>query len=169
MNNEVTLITIEQSCAKLANARSLLNAKLIALKSEMDAVRRNHISSIRKTLAKVDELTAATRELVAAAPALFEKPKTTTLAGIKVGFQQTKARMEIEDAEETVARIRRLLPNTSDTYIQTEEKPIRAALAQLPAHSLRRLGIRVVEGADEPIVRPQDGEVEALCKNLLEE
>lgn len=167
MNNEVTLINIESSCTKLSHARSLLNAKLIALQSELDAVRRGHINSIRKTLAKVEALTESTRALVASAPALFEKPKTTTLAGIKVGFQKGKARLEIADAEETIARIRKVLPDTADNYIQTEHSPIRAALAQLPAALQKRVGVKLIEGEDEVVVRPQDNDIEGLCKALL--
>jgi outer membrane murein-binding lipoprotein Lpp len=165
--NDVTLITIEQSCTKLATARSVLNAKLIALQSEMDAVRRNHLQSIRKALAKVEQLTTDTRDLVASAPELFDKPKTQTLAGIKVGYQQGKSRLDIPDVDETLLRIQRLLPATADMYIKTEESPIRATLAQLPAAMQKRLGVKVIEGEDEVLVKPQDSEVEALCKTLL--
>lgn len=167
MNKEVTLVTIEQSCTKLASARSALNAKLVELQTEMDAARRRRIKNIRKAIAKVEELTQATRDLVAAAPDLFEKPKSTLLAGIKVGYQQSKPRLEIPDVDETLLRIQRLLPATAGTYIKTEESLIRAALAQLPAAMQKRLGVKVVEGEDEVIVRPQDTDVEVLCKTLL--
>lgn len=167
MNNEVTLVTIEQSCAKLASARSALNAKLVELQSEMDAARRRRIKNIRKAIAKVEELTEATRDLVASAPQLFEKPKSALLAGIKVGYQQSKPRLDIPDVDETLLRIQRLMPATAGTYIQTEEKPIRAALAQLPAAMQKRLGVTLIEGEDEVIVRPQDTDLEGLCKTLL--
>lgn len=164
-----TLQDIEKSCTKLSKARTALALKLANLNAEVDGVRQKHIAGIRSGMERVEQLTAETRALVEGAPNLFEKPKSTVLAGIKVGFQQGKERVEIPDVERTLARIEQLLPDSVGDYVQVERSPIRAALKQLPAAMLKRLHVTVVPGTDDPFVKPQDTDVEKLYQRLVAE
>lgn len=162
-------LDIEKSCTKLAEARTRLAEKLTAMQSDMDQVRRTHQAEIRRAMSAVQAATAKLHALVEAHPEEFEKPRTQVYAGIKVGFQAGKERIDIPDPQATVDLIRKLLPEQADSLIVVEEKPVRAALAQLPQKTMRKLRVELVAGQDAVVIRPQDGDLEALAKSLVGE
>lgn len=66
-----------------------------------------------------------------------------------------------------IAKIKQLFSDQTDALIKTTEKPVRAALAALPADSLKKLGITVADTGDEPVIKSAIGDVEKLIAALV--
>ncbi|MDF1486722.1 hypothetical protein PY257_16355, partial [Ramlibacter sp. H39-3-26] len=52
---------------------------------------------------------------------------------------------------------------------KTTQRPVKDALAQLPAADLKKLGISITDAEDEVIVRAVDSEVDKLVDALLKQ
>lgn len=158
---------IEARAKALAAARDELAERVLALKDEMEACKRRRLRGIKSALTRTqaahDELHAA----VASAPALFEKPKTRVLHGLRVGFMKQRGKIDFADAANLCDAIRRRFPDDADTLIKITERPIVAALANLPAKDLQRLGVTVTEDQDAVVIKPADGELEKLLSALV--
>lgn len=153
------LLEIEQLTKTFADAHGQLVSAASDLESEMQAAKRRRLPSIRARAAKTK---AARAELLAKLrrhPGLFKRPKTREFFGIRVGFMKGKGSIQFKDADALVAQIRKQLPDQVDVLTDTKVKPVRAALQQLSASVLKRLGVTVVDAADEPFVKPQEGDV----------
>lgn len=161
-----SLIDIEKNCTKLATSRTTLAAKLTTLQSKLDAVRAKHVNGIRTILQRTKEQTEHLRQLVEDNPHLFDKPRTVIFAGIKVGLQAGRMRLEIPDPPATIDLIRKHLEQP-ESYIAIEESPVRAALAQLPVPTLRRLKVNLIQPPDEAIVKAVDSDLDKLVKQLV--
>src|SRR5208283_3723611 len=96
-------------------------------------------------------------------PDLFVKPRTMTLHGIKFGYQKGKGKISWSDEAKVIAAIHRTFAqDTVDTLIATVEKPVKDALANLPAHELKKLGVQVEEAGDYVFIKASDSEVDKL-------
>jgi hypothetical protein len=103
-------------------------------------------------------------------PELFERPRTMTLHGIRLGYAKGKGKITWEDDAKVVAAIRRTFArDTSDRLIAITERPVKDALASLPAAELRRLGVQVEEAGDYVFIKASDSEVDKLVAQILKE
>jgi arsenate reductase-like glutaredoxin family protein len=163
----ITIADIEALTRHYAEARSRLAERMQELEDEVARLRRAKLPGIRKALsdaqARRDELAAA----VAAAPQLFERPKTVVFAGIRVGYQKGRGAIAWEDDAKVCALIRRHLPDQAETLIKVIERPLKTALAQLSTADLKRIGVQVVETGDEIVIRPVDGDLDRMIERLL--
>jgi|JI10StandDraft_1071094.scaffolds.fasta_scaffold881423_2 hypothetical protein len=158
---------ITRRAEAFAQARTLLAEKVSALQDGIAALRKDHIPSIKKAVAKAAETEAALRDLVEAHPELFAKPKTQIFSGVKVGFTKGKGSISFDDPDAVVARIRKVLPDQADVLINTVETPNKAAMAQLSAAELKRIGCSLTEAGAQVVVKPVDSEVDKLVTALL--
>ena len=114
----------------------------------------------------------ARAELLAAvesSPALFRRPRTRLLSGIKVGWRKRPGRIELDDEAATINAIRcKLDGEAAERLIRVSEKVVRGALRELSARDLMRIGALAVELDDEPIAIPADGEIDKLVAALLD-
>ena len=92
-----------------------------------------------------------------------------TFHGVRIGFMKGKGKIEWDDGEQVVKLIKKHFPAQADALIATTEKPVKAALQQLAAADLKRLGITVEESGEVIFVKPVDGEIEKLVDALLED
>lgn len=164
-----TLTDIEQLTRAYADARGVLSERVAALQQEMEAARRRRLRGIREAAARAADARGALHAAVEGAPELFERPRTVTIAGIKIGWQKGRGEIVWDDAERVVALINRHLTEQADVLIRVTEMPIKSALAQLSAADLRRIGVTVVETGDQVVIRPVDGEIDRLVDALLRE
>jgi hypothetical protein len=132
------------------------------------AVNNTRIAAIKTAVANAstayDKLHAALEE----SPALFDKPKTRTMHGVKVGFAKQKGKVTFSDEEKTIQLIRQLLPKDQATLlIRVSEEVHKPAVYDLVAKDLKRLGITVGEDGDAVVIKPMTSDVDKLVNALL--
>ena len=164
-----TLATIEGLTAIYKNARSIVADRVAALEDEIRDAHRRKVPGIKSALASAKDAQANLVAAIQSAPHLFEKPRTWTLNGIKVGYQKGKGGLEWDDDDKLVARIEKLFPDQKDILIVTKKKPAADALKQLEAKDLARLGVTFEDVGDYVVVKATDGEVDKLVKKILKE
>lgn len=163
----ITMETIESQAKAFASARAELAERLGVLREEQEAAKRRRLQGIKNTLARVQAAHGELRASVEASAALFNKPKTRVLHGIRVGWMKQKGKLEIADDDACVAALRKLLGDEADAYIKTTETPIRAALANLTAKDLKRIGVAVTDDVDAVVIKAADGELDKLIDALI--
>lgn len=161
---------IERATSNFAEARTALAELIAAVQSEIEAAKRINLPAIRKAVARAAERKQALTELLNDSRALFEKPKTRVLHGVKVGFQKQPGAIEIADEEATLARIKKMFGDQEDVLaqlIKTTEKPIKDALGELSGDQLKKLGVKVTDDTDKVVIKPADSEVDKIVDALL--
>jgi hypothetical protein len=98
---------------------------------------------------------AALLAAVAAAPELFERPRSRTLHDIKFGFRKNTGGLTWQDEEYVLRRIHKLYPaDVAAAYLHITERPNKEALESLPANELKKLGITTGDTGDVAFVKP---------------
>ncbi len=183
MAKAMTLADIEALTKEFAAARTEMMTVGEQLNIELQAVRDKHAEALRKRARLANALATQLYDAINANRALFEAKgaKSKVFDGIKVGLQKGKATITAADGGEIDGK--RLIDDIEDahvdldlavsTFVQTEHKPVMAALAQLSDEELERIGLKRSQGADTPLVKPVDGEsakvVDALIKEFIAE
>ena len=162
-----TMQQIEDLAAQLAAARDALAGTHMAHQEEAAELQKKYLPKIRKLTAAFKTAGEALQAAVAESPALFVKPRSVIVHGIKAGFQKGKGALEWDDDERVCALIRKHHPDMVDVLIKTTHKPVKGALNELPAVDLRKLGIKVEETGDVPFVKLADTEIAKMIKALL--
>lgn len=167
----MTLGEIENLCKRYATKRRFLTDRITALNTDMERVRRVHYPGIKDAATEAAEQRTALLDAVKAAPHLFEKPKTLTLHGIKVGWQKQADKIEWDSDKEVCERIRKELPADQAAVLINEPapKPVKTALGKLADAVLKRLGVRRLHGVDVALVSESDGEVDKMVEAMLKE
>lgn len=161
---------IEQFAATYAAQRDALAALVTEMNDAIEQVKRARLAAIKQAVQKArqaqDELHAA----IEAAPGLFEKPRTRTLHGIKIGFTKQRGSVEFDDEAKVIERIRSLLPkDQAELLIRVRESVHKPAVYDLTVADLKRLGIRVTADSDAVVLKSVDGEIDKLVSALLAE
>lgn len=162
------LADVEAAAREFADKRGSLAGLMEALKRSMDDTQRAMLPQIQAAAAEAAEAKAALETEIHAAADAFQRPKTRTLAGVKVGFQKGKDTLSWDDDASLVARIREHFTRREfASLVKVTEKPVDAALRQLPAGKLRILAVTVEDGKDKVVVRPADGGMDKQVDALL--
>jgi hypothetical protein len=173
MNNSTNVPAIEvidYHIRQYAEAREILAARVMKLEAEVAAVRNRLLPGIKHAVAYAADLQSALSAEVQRHPDLFIKPRTITLRGIRVGFVKGKGKISWEDNDKVIAAIRRTFaPATADKLIAITERPIKDALAQLPAAELKKLGVTIEEVGDQILIKAVDDQVDKLVARVLKE
>lgn len=167
MTTTIRLEDIEQLAETYASQHQALETCISMLEEEVTAVKKRHLDDIRRGAHQAHAAAEALKEAIEAAPELFEKPRTRVFHGIKVGYQKGKGRLVWDNEAHVVKRIKDLYVDEIGVLITTSERPNRAALAELPAAELKRLGVRLEDTDDQVVIRSSDSEVDKLVKALL--
>jgi hypothetical protein len=123
--------------------------------------------ALKKAVARAAEKHDGLKATIEANPALFVRPRTMALHGIKFGFAKGKGVIKFDDAAQVCKLVRKHLPDQVETLLSVREKPIKDALAVLPAQDLKRLGCTVIETGDAVVIRSADSEVDKLVQALI--
>ncbi|MBI2882870.1 MAG: hypothetical protein HYY11_03020 [Candidatus Methylomirabilis oxyfera] len=166
---DMTISEIERLTKAYAEARAVLSERVGRLEAALQHSKRQALPGVKAALAKAAEADSRLRAAIESAPALFERPRTLILHGIKVGIVKAKGKLVWDDPDQVVALIRKHCPDQADVLIVVRETPSKPALAQLTAAELKRVGVRVIETGDEVLVQPTDSEVDKLVGALLRE
>ena len=162
-----TLADLEKRAKALADTRETVSSIVTELNAGIEALKREHMKDLKRAVNAAAEQHARLRALIEENPALFVKPRTVVMHGIKFGFVKGAGKLEFEDAERVIALIRKHFADQADVLIATTEAPIKSALGQLTVAELKRLGV-TVEGTDDVVViKPTDSAVDKLVSALL--
>ena len=165
-----TMNEIEVKAQAYGAAREALAGVLAALDDETRALRKKYLARIRNLVAKAKEHRAELHALIAESPVLFVKPRTKILHGVKCGFRKGKGKVEFDDEDAVIARIRKLLPEEqAELLISVKESVSKTAVCDLSVEDLKRLGIRVEGTVDVVEIKDAAGEVDKLVEALLKD
>lgn len=163
------LAQIEELTEVFSVQRQDLVDAVNALEKDLRAAKMRHLAKIKAAAARVKDAQAELSAAIEANRGEFEKPKTRTFFGIKVGFRKLIGTLSWTDPQQVVKLVKRHFPAQVDVLIRTTEVPVKDALAQLPAADLKRLGVSVGEDTDEVVIRATDSDVEKFVDALLKE
>jgi hypothetical protein len=166
---------IQKRAEVLSQTRDTLAGLLRALHAGMDALKQDAMPDIRRAARTVAEQHNKLKALIAANPALFNKPRTQVVAGLKYGLQQQPGRMNWGDDAQLCERIHKLATagelteEQADLLITHTEKPVAKALEKLDAKLLKRLGVTVTADTDEVLIKSVDSEIEKAVNAVIKD
>ena len=164
----MTQITdIEQRAKAYSEARASVAAIVTDLHDGIEAIKRQHMGSLKRAINRMAEKHDQLKALIDGNPALFTKPRTVVFHGVKVGYQKAKGSITFTDPERVIKLIRKHFPEQFDVLVNTTEKPVKDALAQLTVDDLKKIGCSVVDAGDAIVIKPTDSEVDKLVDALL--
>lgn len=165
-----TLTEIEGFTAAYADRRRALVEAMQALERDVAMVRTMHVPLIRGLVVVVAALQDELATMIETSPELFERPRTRVMHGVKVGLTKAKGTVEWDDEAAVIRRIRSQLPaEQAEMLIRVRESVHKPAVYDLTAGDLKRLGIRIVDDGDVPVIRTTDGDIDKLVAALLTE
>ena len=123
-----TLGEIETQAKKYSDTTNQLTDVVNAMETEITAVKKKYLEKILPLAEKVSLEKAILHEAITSAPNLFEKPRTFSFHGIKVGYQKKKGRIEIIDEEKTIELIEKKLEDKADNIILLTKSVIKRPL-----------------------------------------
>jgi len=162
-----TMQEVEGLVEKYAARSEALAGSVSAFREELGALEKKYFGRLRKLAIARQEMQDAIVAAIDESPELFDKPRSVTMHGTKVGLRKGSGKMSIEDEELVVKLIHRHFPERAELLIQTVEKPVRSALAQLSVAELKRVAVTVEETGDVPFVKSVDTEIEKAIKALV--
>lgn len=169
------MATMEQ-IEKKARDYSVLRTSLVELVNELnndlEKAKKKYLGAIRETVKKTKDAESVLLAAVETSREYFQKPKTLTMHGVKVGFGKQRGKIEFDSADKLVARIERLYAGDEamlEQLLIIKKKPSKEGLEKLDVPSLKKLGVTVEEAGERAIVKPVDGEVDKLVAALLKE
>lgn len=164
-----TLNDIESRARKFAEAREKLAAIVADLNAGIEALKREHMADLKRAVARAAEHHDALRSLIESAPELFEKPKTVTLHGIRLGYMKLKGGIAWDDTDAVVQAILKYLPEQSETLLRWTARPLKEAINSLDVATLRKLGCRVEDTGEGVFIKPADSAVDKMVDALLKD
>jgi Bacteriophage Mu Gam like protein len=152
---------IAAACKASTKARSKAHIKLLEVQQEIAKVLQAHKAELNTLLQRADAKHAELMELVSAAEAEFEDPKSLELHGYRVGFRLGKDSIDFEDSSATAKQI--LAHYELDQAMRLLNlSPNKTALASLSRAELKKLRAVRVAGANTPFCTPQTDDISKL-------
>lgn len=161
------LTDIEQRVKAFSEARAKVASIVTILNDGIEALKRDNMPDLKKAIARAAEKHDNLKVLIDANPALFKKPRTVVMHGVKVGFAKGKGGIKFDNAEQVVKLIKKHMPEQAEVLIITKETPAKDALSQLNAVELKKIGCSVVDAGDAVVIKPTDSDVDKLVDTLL--
>lgn len=96
----------------------------------------------------------------------FEKPRTRTLEGLKIGWRKPPRKLGVPDPGRTVQLIRKLMPDREKALVKVTETVPVSGLKNLDDEELEAIGVTIEQPPDLPVVKMAkdslDKQVEAI-------
>lgn len=163
-----TISEIESLAKSLADARQELADRLQRIKDEQDTVKRRYLQGVKNSVERVRAVHAELHTMLSDAQALFEKPKTRVIHGLRLGWMKQRGKVEFDDPALVIAALRKLLgEDEAAQYIQTKESPIKDRLSELPAKDLKRCHVSITDDTESVVIKSAGGEIDKLIDALL--
>ncbi len=170
MTNIHTLQELENLTKDYADAYSALCNCVETLEAELREVKRRRRPQLIKLIQAAATTKTALSLAVTASPDLFKKPKTRVLHGVCVGFRKQKGKVTFDNEGAVIRRIREQLPrDQAELLIRVQESVHKPAVYDLVAADLKRLGIKIEDDEDKPVVKSADTDIDKLVDALMAE
>ena len=166
---------IQKTAAALSKTRDALSAHMHSLEAQMQALKTSALPEIRRVARQIARQHLELLELNKANAALFEKPRTYVVDGLKFGMQKKVGKLQWECDTKLCARITQLVKTgdisdeQADMLITRVEKPVAKALEKLDGKLLKRLGVTLTADSDEPLIKAVDSEVEKAVNAVIKD
>lgn len=170
-----TLADVQKRAEALSKTRDALSALFKELQDGIAVVQAGHLPEIKRVARQITKQHTELQELIKANPALFVKPRTHIVDGLKFGMQKKVGTLSWEDDTKLCDRIHGLAISDVLTGEQEEmlinviEKPVAKALEKLDGKILKRLGVTLSADTDEPIIKSVDSEVEKAVNAVIKD
>lgn len=167
------LAAIQKRAASLSAYRDKLSALFMTLQTNLDTVKNGSLAEIKAVARQVAKEHNELADVIRAHPELFDRPRTYVVDGIKFGMHKQAGSLDWEDDARLIKRIRALVdqgamtPEQADLCINTTEKPVASALAQLDDALLKRLGVTLEGAGDEPLIKSVDSTIEKAVTSVI--
>ena len=162
----VTMAGLEKITTDYAANRRELNQAVTQLYDQIEELKNAQRPLLRKLTLRVSEKHKKLAVAIAAAPHLFQKPRTLTFHGVKCGFRKNEGRLEFDDPDLVVKKIYQIF-DAPESFLRIVTQPNKEALATLPGTDLKRLGCRIVDTTDVVVIKPADSDLEKKINALL--
>ncbi len=163
-----TLNEIETLAQAYAESYRQLEATVQDLEDGVREIKRIMLPDIRRLAEESASHKSSVLAAITDSKALFEKPRTRLLAGVKVGLTKRRGQVVIDDEEATIRRIRELLPkDQAALVIRVRESVHKPAVYDLTGGDLKRLGIKIDADTDEAIAKIAGEDIEHMVDALL--
>lgn len=162
----VDLLEIDKLTKKFADSRDDLAREISDLEEVIKSVREQRLPGIKRAFAQMAARKEILHAAIAESAALFEKPKTQVMHGVRVGYAKGKGAIDIGDEQNTVKLIETRLPELADVLIKIEKTPIKKSINALLAENLRKIGVTVEECGEYIVIKPVDSEVDKVIKAM---
>ena len=161
-----TMESIAGLCKSYSDARERLADTTEAIRAEQRRAVRQRIRGLKARAAEVSAARDELREAIAENPALFQKPRTRALEGVKVGYRKQPGRVECDEGR-AIARIRKLYPDRQSDLIRVRESLNRSAMKHLDARILASIGVTVIQVDDQIVIAAANDDLDKLVEALL--
>ena len=173
-----TLESITNQTAEYAKTRRAALDLAGAMQAEIEAVQAAYDKRLRKAVTAMTVEHEALSKAIEGSKGLFEKTKSMTIDGIKIGFQVGKDKLKIEDQAVTISHIEALIDFAkaeNDTALLTklqaaykvEAKLVDAGLKRLDTITLDSLKVTTVPGTNDVLIKPQDSDTTKAVDNII--
>ena len=162
-----TIKDIEPLVREFKTERDALKERVERCQNEQTAIVRRLSKGIKSAADKTRDAKAALIAAIEQNPHLFEKPRTQTIDGIKVGYQKGKGRLE--QSSNTIDLIRKHLPHLADSLINTKETINKTAVGSLSTSGLRKIGCIVTDSGDQVLITVPKDNLDKLVDAMLQE
>ncbi len=165
-----TMQEIDRLAQEYAAAREVLAGTKLAIDEETAALKRKYLSRVRRLVEAGKAASAALSAAIAASPELFQRPRTVIMHGVRLGIVKSRGELAWDDEAQVIRRIRQQLPSDqAELLIRVKESVAKAAVYDLSAVDLKRLGIRIEGDGDVVTIKDAAGDLDKWLDALLAE
>lgn len=164
--------TLDRAALRYRQARDRMAAVIVGYQAAVSEATAPHLPPLREALTALNAAEVILRDAVEASPpTLWQRVRTRLIHGIKLGWQKSRGKVEWDDEQKVIERIRRLLPAAqAELLIRPGKESVhRPGVYDLTAADLRRLGIRITDDCDSVVIRDQQGDINRLVDSMLTE
>ena len=164
---ETTLFAIDKQAEQLGRDWLDLVEACNTLQETIEATKRAAAPKIKRLAQAVQTGRAALADTVSGNRHLFERPRSRTMHGWKVGIEKGRGKVTWADDERVVDLITRHMADRLDDLVRTKRTPDRGAIGKLSVEELRRIGCSISDTDDQIVVRPVATDAEKLVSGFL--
>ncbi len=170
MSKITPLNNIDKLAEEYSDALQELDDSAAIMKAELRQVQRRELPSMQRAAVRAAKAREELKRAIKASPSLFDKPKTKTLHGIKLGFKKQKGKVVFADEEATIKLMKKELSEDQlELLIRVREDVHKPAVYDLEVKDCKRYGITIENDTDEVYIKQAVSEFEKLIDGWLED
>lgn len=164
-----TLKQIDNLSEQYADASQKLFDVVSDMNAAVAAVRKKYLLALKVNADATQKARTKLHRAIENSPKLFEKPRTQTLHGVKVGLAKGKDSVEYDDEDEVIDLIKTLFPEKRDVLLSEKVSVSKTALLNLSKDDLESIDVRKTEGKDTVVIKsPADSIAKAVSDVLAQ-